>query len=155
MSGTCQIVLNLIRMSHWRHMMVDGAKFWINCEQQELLRKASGWQLIQSLAPCTIVCRQFDIQIYKICHLCSLRDSNIFNLVSLSIHVQVIKSVCYLGNFVFPLMEESLSMYIYACDLSPRAVEMVKGQLISEWLFGVFNFPKNQRKNLMNFCPRI
>ena len=30
-----------------------------------------------------------------------------------------------------------------------------KGQLISEWLFGVFNFPKHQYKNLMNFCPRI
>ena len=30
-----------------------------------------------------------------------------------------------------------------------------KGQLISEWLFGVFNFPKNQDKNLMNFCPRL
>ena len=30
-----------------------------------------------------------------------------------------------------------------------------KGQLISEWLFGVFNFPKNQHKNLTNFCPRI
>ena len=28
-----------------------------------------------------------------------------------------------------------------------------KGQLISEWLFDVLNFPKNQRKNLMNFCP--
>ena len=30
-----------------------------------------------------------------------------------------------------------------------------KGQLMSEWLFGVFNFPKKQRKNLMNFCHRI
>ena len=30
-----------------------------------------------------------------------------------------------------------------------------KGQLISEWLFGVFNFPKHQRKILMNFCPKI
>ena len=30
-----------------------------------------------------------------------------------------------------------------------------EGQLISELLFGVFNFPKKQRKNLMNFCPRI
>ena len=28
------------------------------------------------------------------------------------------------------------------------------GQLISEWLFDVLNFPKNQHKNLMNFCPR-
>ena len=31
----------------------------------------------------------------------------------------------------------------------------VKGQLISECLFDVLNFPKNQRKNLTNFCPRI
>ena len=30
-----------------------------------------------------------------------------------------------------------------------------KGQLISEWLFGVLNFPKKQRKNLKDFCPRI
>ena len=30
-----------------------------------------------------------------------------------------------------------------------------KGQVISEGLFGVFNFPKKQCKNLMNFCPRI
>ena len=30
-----------------------------------------------------------------------------------------------------------------------------KGQLMSEWLFGVFNFPKKRRKNLMNFSPRI
>ena len=30
-----------------------------------------------------------------------------------------------------------------------------KGQLISEWLFGVFNSPKKQHKKLMNFCPRI
>ena len=30
-----------------------------------------------------------------------------------------------------------------------------KGQVISEWNFDVLNFPKNQQKNLMNFCPRI
>jgi hypothetical protein len=30
-----------------------------------------------------------------------------------------------------------------------------KGQLISECLFDVSNFPKNQHKNLMNLCPRI
>ena len=30
-----------------------------------------------------------------------------------------------------------------------------KGQLISEYLFCVIDFPKNQRKNLTNFCPRI
>ena len=30
-----------------------------------------------------------------------------------------------------------------------------KGQLISEWLFDVLNFPKKQCKNLNDFCPRI
>ena len=30
-----------------------------------------------------------------------------------------------------------------------------KGQLISECPFDVLNFPKNLRKNLTNFCPRI
>ena len=30
-----------------------------------------------------------------------------------------------------------------------------KCQVISEWKFDVFNFPKQQRKNFMNFCPRI
>ena len=30
-----------------------------------------------------------------------------------------------------------------------------KGQLVSEWLFDVLNFPKKQLKNLMNFCSRI
>ena len=31
----------------------------------------------------------------------------------------------------------------------------IKGQLIPEWLLDVLNFPKNQCKNLMNFCVRI
>ena len=30
-----------------------------------------------------------------------------------------------------------------------------KGQVISEWKFDVLNFPKKQRRHLMNFCPRI
>ena len=30
-----------------------------------------------------------------------------------------------------------------------------KGQLISECLFYVLNFPKKPTKNLTNFCPRI
>ena len=28
-----------------------------------------------------------------------------------------------------------------------------KGHLFSEWISDVLNFPKNQRKNLMNFYP--
>ena len=30
-----------------------------------------------------------------------------------------------------------------------------KGRVISEWKFDVLNFPKNQRKSLINFCTRI
>lgn len=34
---------------------------------------------------------------------------------------------CGVGNFLFPLLEENRSFFIYACDFSPRAVEFVKG----------------------------
>uniref|UniRef100_A0A1B6DAS6 Methyltransferase domain-containing protein n=1 Tax=Clastoptera arizonana TaxID=38151 RepID=A0A1B6DAS6_9HEMI len=33
---------------------------------------------------------------------------------------------CGVGNFIFPLFEENFNMFIYACDISPRAVELVK-----------------------------
>ena len=41
--------------------------------------------------------------------------------------------------------------------LGPRKAFTIitKGQLISEWLFDVLNFPKKQPKKLMNFYPRI
>ena len=38
---------------------------------------------------------------------------------------------------------------------SQRSRLKPKGQLVSECLLDVLNFPKNQRKNLTNFCPRI
>ncbi|XP_044756010.1 tRNA N(3)-methylcytidine methyltransferase METTL6 [Coccinella septempunctata] len=33
---------------------------------------------------------------------------------------------CGVGNFIFPLVEEKFPFFIYACDLSPRAVEFVR-----------------------------
>ncbi|KAJ8960425.1 hypothetical protein NQ318_013707 [Aromia moschata] len=33
---------------------------------------------------------------------------------------------CGVGNFIYPLIEEKLNFNVVACDLSPRAVEMVK-----------------------------
>ena len=50
-----------MQMSHWRHMMVDGAEFWITCKWLKLLRKAGCLQLIQNSAPSTIGWRQCDI----------------------------------------------------------------------------------------------
>ena len=44
------------------YKMVDVAKFWISCQQPELLRKASQWQPIQNLASSSIVWHQCDIQ---------------------------------------------------------------------------------------------
>ena len=37
---------------------------------------------------------------------------------------------------------------------SDKENDQAKGQLMSEGLFGVWNFPKNKRNSLMNFCPR-
>ena len=50
-------------MSHWRHTMVDGAKIWISYQQPAFFISSSHWQLIQNLAPSTIVWRQCDIRI--------------------------------------------------------------------------------------------
>nr|CAH7768746.1 unnamed protein product [Callosobruchus chinensis] len=33
---------------------------------------------------------------------------------------------CGVGNFIFPLIEEKLNFHVVACDLSPRAVDIVK-----------------------------
>ena len=49
-------------MSHWRHTMVDGTKFWISYQQLPFLSSFGRWQLIQNLAPSTIVWHQCDIR---------------------------------------------------------------------------------------------
>ena len=54
-----------IGMSHWRHMMVDGTKFYISCKWLRSLREASRWKLIHNSAPFTIVWCQCDIRIDK------------------------------------------------------------------------------------------
>ena len=52
-----------IQMSHWLHTMVDGAKFWIDCQQLATIGTLSRWQLIQNLTPSTNLWRQCDIPI--------------------------------------------------------------------------------------------
>lgn len=38
----------------------------------------------------------------------------------------VLEVGCGVGNFIFPLVEQDKSLYFYACDFSPRAVQFVK-----------------------------
>ena len=61
--SSCPTKYISIRMSHWRHMMVDGTEFWITCKQLKLLRNDSHWQLIQNSVPSTIMLHQCDIWI--------------------------------------------------------------------------------------------
>jgi hypothetical protein len=55
-----------IWMSHWRHTMEDDAKFWIGCHWLAFLSSFGRWQLIQNLAPSTILLRQCDIGIVTV-----------------------------------------------------------------------------------------
>ncbi|XP_044311512.1 tRNA N(3)-methylcytidine methyltransferase METTL6 isoform X1 [Varanus komodoensis] len=38
----------------------------------------------------------------------------------------ILEAGCGVGNCLFPLLEEDLNIFAYACDFSPRAVEYVK-----------------------------
>ncbi|KAG8238708.1 hypothetical protein J437_LFUL015266 [Ladona fulva] len=41
-------------------------------------------------------------------------------------HLRLLEIGCGVGNFIFPLFEDGGNFYVYACDISPRAVEYVK-----------------------------
>ncbi|KAL7640579.1 UNVERIFIED_CONTAM: hypothetical protein RMT77_008854 [Armadillidium vulgare] len=46
---------------------------------------------------------------------------------------------CGVGNFFYPLLEDKLNFKIYACDISPRAIEMVKSNsLYNEEIINAF-----------------
>ena len=38
----------------------------------------------------------------------------------------VLEVGCGVGNFIFPLIQDDPSIFFYACDFSPRAVQFVK-----------------------------
>ena len=44
----------LIRMSHWRYKMVDGAEFWISCKRPVFLSSFGILQVIQNKRPWTV-----------------------------------------------------------------------------------------------------
>ncbi|XP_063160035.1 tRNA N(3)-methylcytidine methyltransferase METTL6 [Candoia aspera] len=41
-------------------------------------------------------------------------------------NLTILEAGCGVGNCLFPLLEEDLNIFAYACDFSPRAVEYVK-----------------------------
>lgn len=46
---------------------------------------------------------------------------------------------CGVGNFLFPLIEEQRNLFVHACDISPRAIQMVKdNSLYKESLVNAF-----------------
>ena len=46
---------------------------------------------------------------------------------------------CGVGNFLFPLIEEQSNLFVHACDISPRAIQMVKdNSLYKESLVNAF-----------------
>lgn len=38
----------------------------------------------------------------------------------------LLEAGCGVGNAVIPLLEENSNLYVYACDFSPRAIELIK-----------------------------
>lgn len=47
-------------------------------------------------------------------------------LQSESQRLVLLEAGCGVGNCFFPLLEDDLNLFVYACDFSPRAVEFVK-----------------------------
>lgn len=38
----------------------------------------------------------------------------------------LLEAGCGVGNCLFPLLEDDRDVFVYACDFSPRAVDLVK-----------------------------
>ncbi|KAK3913608.1 tRNA N(3)-methylcytidine methyltransferase METTL6 [Frankliniella fusca] len=50
-----------------------------------------------------------------------------FELVGSADGTRILLEVgCGVGNLIYPLIEEGMNFFVYACDLSPRAVDFVK-----------------------------
>ncbi|XP_028835826.1 tRNA N(3)-cytidine methyltransferase METTL6 isoform X2 [Denticeps clupeoides] len=47
----------------------------------------------------------------------------------------LLEAGCGVGNCIFPLLEEDLNIFVYACDFSPRAVDFVKSSFSKIWDF--------------------
>ncbi|XP_044729112.1 tRNA N(3)-methylcytidine methyltransferase METTL6 [Chrysoperla carnea] len=50
-----------------------------------------------------------------------------FELAELSDEKRVLLEIgCGVGNFIFPLIEDNINFFVYACDLSSKAIDLVK-----------------------------
>ena len=85
-----------------------------------------------------------------------------FGLLDIMAYFQFIAFLLWNDTFKLGLQIRQSTFIVRICSCSFSRLWSLrakntfgKGQLISEWIFGVFNFPKKQCKNLMNFCDRI
>lgn len=61
---------------------------------------------------------------------------------------------CGVGNFIYPLVEEKLNLRIFACDLSPRAVEFAKtNSLYDPAKITIFQCDITQPDEVFNYIP--
>jgi SAM-dependent methyltransferase len=54
---------------------------------------------------------------------------------------------CGVGNFMFPLLNETKDLYFYACDFSPRAIQFIN---VSHFQFSIFIIIFTQIYSFMN-----
>uniref|UniRef100_A0A0F8AS63 Methyltransferase-like protein 6 n=1 Tax=Larimichthys crocea TaxID=215358 RepID=A0A0F8AS63_LARCR len=65
------------------------------------------------------------LHLFKIAFSIALSYFNLF-LMFESQRLVLLEAGCGVGNCIFPLLEDDLNIFVYACDFSPRAVEFVK-----------------------------
>ena len=90
---------------------------------------------------------------------------NIFSYFRTYFHLESTSggpSIMLPSHRTYTYMNDKLRQYQKVFKMQSKSIYVrlvlfvcLKGQLISEWLFAVLNFPKKQTKKLMNFCPRI
>ena len=73
-----QYTQSVNRMSHWRHWVTEGTKFWISCKWPAFLSNFSCLQIVQHSVPSVTRRCQCDIQILLIKKMTGLARKNTF-----------------------------------------------------------------------------
>ena len=102
-----------IQMAHWPRTMIDGTKFWITCKGLKLLRKAVHLQLIQNLAPSTIVWHHCDIRMHMQRVYPSTLKWNLLQITKIVAKICACIKISNCNEFQYDVYQNSLN--IWAC----------------------------------------